>query len=123
MSKTNFHHVRDFHARFGVAPNANLLDQRESFLREEAAETYEAIANLRNAQTPGQQKQAKAHLLKELVDVLYVTYGFIDLLGLDADKAFAEVQRSNMSKTPNAEPGGKVQKGLHYSPANMEQFV
>lgn len=37
-------------------------------------------------------------LAKECVDLLYVTYGLLHRLGVDADQLFAEVNANNMSK-------------------------
>lgn len=117
---TNFARVQEFHNSFDPQPLPleHLLPRRLSFLLEEVREVTEASEAL--AAAP-QNKQAKAHLVKELVDVLYITYGTLELLRVDADAAFAEVHRSNMSKTPN--PHGKAIKGEAYQPAQMEQFV
>lgn len=62
-----------------------------------------------------------------LTDILYVTYGAGHAFGIDLDKCFAEVQRSNMSKFgPNGEvyknDAGKVMKGPNYSEPNLAQF-
>jgi len=40
----------------------------------------------------------KERLLKELCDVLYVTYGFAATFGLNINEAFNRVHASNMSK-------------------------
>lgn len=37
-------------------------------------------------------------LAKECIDLLYVTYGLLHRLGVDADQLFAEVNANNMSK-------------------------
>lgn len=37
-------------------------------------------------------------LAKECIDLLYVTYGMLHRLGVDADQLFAEVDANNMSK-------------------------
>lgn len=37
-------------------------------------------------------------LAKECIDLLYVTYGMLHRLGVDADQLFAEVNANNMSK-------------------------
>ena len=54
-----------------------------------------------------------------LTDILYVTYGAGHAFGVDLDKCFDEVQRSNMSKLgedgqPIYREDGKVMKGPHY---------
>ena len=40
-----------------------------------------------------------APLAHELADLLYVTYGALGTLGVDADAVFAEVHRANLAKT------------------------
>lgn len=119
---SNFARIKQFHERFdptGASESLdNLLTRRLAYIAEEVRETNEATEALRHSPTDA---TAKANLVKELVDVLHVTYGFLHLLGVDADAAFTEVHRSNMSKTPN--PQGKAIKGPDYTPANMEQFV
>ena len=62
-----------------------------------------------------------------LTDLLYVVYGAGHSFGIDLDKCFAEVQRSNMSKLDNdGKPiyneNGKVMKGPNYSKPNLKQF-
>lgn len=129
---SNFALIKQFHERFdpaGVGESLDdLLPRRLAYLMEEVQEAAEAADNLFAATDPEQPKQTeevlrecKAHLVKELVDILQVTYGFLHLLEVDADAAFAEVHRSNMSKTPN--PQGKAIKGEDYTKAEMEQFV
>ena len=62
-----------------------------------------------------------------LTDILYVTYGAGHSFGIDLDKCFTEVQRSNMSKlgedgNPIYNENGKVMKGPNYSKPNLKQF-
>ena len=63
-----------------------------------------------------------------LTDILYVTYGAGHAFGIDLDKCFDEVQRSNMSKLgedgkPIYNEQGKVMKGPKYFQPNLEQFI
>ena len=63
-----------------------------------------------------------------LTDILYVTYGAGHAFGIDLDKCFAEVQRSNLSKLdidgkPIYNESGKVLKGPNYSKPNLKQFL
>ena len=63
-----------------------------------------------------------------LTDVLYVTYGAGHAYGINLDKCFAEVQRSNMSKLgqdgkPIYNEKGKVMKGPNYFEPNLKQFL
>jgi predicted HAD superfamily Cof-like phosphohydrolase len=73
--------------------------------------------------------QDRVNTLKELCDVLVVTLGAIHSFGADAEGAWQEVIRSNMSKI-DPETGrvlkredGKVLKPASYSPANLDSFV
>ena len=63
-----------------------------------------------------------------LTDLLYVTYGAGHAFGIDLDKCFTEVQRSNMSKLgedgkPIYNEDGKVMKGPNFSKPNLKQFI
>ena len=63
-----------------------------------------------------------------MTDILYVTYGAGYAYGVDLDKCFKEVQRSNMSKLgkdgkPIYNDKGKVMKGPNYFPPNLKPFV
>ncbi len=120
---TNFALIQAFHQRFDPVNEhgealESLLTRRMAYITEEVREAAAATEALRTNPT---NPQAKANLAKELTDILHVTYGYLHLLNIDADAAFAEVHRSNMSKTPN--PQGKAIKGETYTPANMEKFV
>ena len=63
-----------------------------------------------------------------LTDILYVTYGAGHAFGIDLDKCFEEVQKSNMSKLDeNGKPIynelGKVMKGPNYFKPDLLKFV
>ena len=63
-----------------------------------------------------------------LSDILYVVYGMAHAFGIDIDKCFEEVHRSNMSKLgedgkPIYNEKGKVMKGPKYFEPNLKQFV
>jgi len=77
-------------------------------MTEELAELVEAM-----------QKQDYMNVAKECADLLYVVYGTAFEYGLPIDEVFAEVHRSNMSKTPALDKGGKVTKGDNYEPADV----
>lgn len=123
----NFDLIKEFHQRFDpqneAEPIAELLTRRVQYMFEEFKETGEAAEAYLLAQDtdPATLRATKANLVKELIDVLQVTYGFLHLMNVDANAAFAEVHRSNMSKNPN--PGGKAVKGPGYTVAQMERFV
>ena len=61
----------------------------------------------------------KKKLAKELADLLYVVYGTAISFGIDIDRVFEEVHKSNMSKLgddgkPVHRDDGKVMKGPNY---------
>ena len=63
-----------------------------------------------------------------LTDILYVAYGAGHAFGINLDKCFDEVQKSNMSKLGNdGKPiyneKGKVMKGPNYLEPNLKKFV
>ncbi len=78
------------------------------------------------------EKALKDKDLKEvadsLTDILYVTYGAGHAFGIDLDKCFDEVQRSNMSKLdedgkPIYNENGKVMKGPKYFEPDLKKFI
>ncbi len=63
-----------------------------------------------------------------LTDILYVTYGAGHAFGINLDKCFEEVQKSNMSKLDdNGKPiyneHGKVMKGPNYFKPDLTKFI
>ena len=121
---SNFDNVGTFMKIFGQEvktkpefPNDKIIQLRYDLIEEELAE-------LQNA--------TKTRNLKEvadaLTDILYVTYGAGHAFGINLDKCFAEVQRSNMSKLgkdgkPIYNEKGKVMKGPKYFEPNLKQFI
>ena len=102
---SNADKVADFHRAIGkilpaapTVPAAAELAFRLTLLREEMAEVQEAAGELK-AKLPHADVAEVFPLAHELVDLLYVAYGALQALGVDADLAFAEVHRANMHKT------------------------
>jgi predicted HAD superfamily Cof-like phosphohydrolase len=121
---SNFSSVKKFMETFGQEvknkaefPNEKIQDLRVSLIDEELSELKEAIKN----------KDIK-EVADALTDILYVTYGAGHAFGIDLDKCFDEVQRSNMSKLDeNGKPifneQGKVLKGPNYFKPNLDKFI
>ena len=121
---SNFSSVKKFMETFGQEvkikaefPSEKIQDLRISLIEEEVSELKEAIKN----------KDIK-EVADALTDILYVTYGAGHAFGIDLDKCFDEVQRSNMSKLDeNGKPifneYGKVLKGSNYFKPNLEKFI
>lgn len=121
---TNFEKVKFFMEVFGqevkrtpAIPKPKVLRLRKRLIREEWKEARDAIA-----------EKDIAHIAKELADMLVVVYGAFADYGINADEAFAEVMRSNMSKCgPNGKPiyreDGKILKGPNYQEADMKAVL
>ena len=105
--------VKDFHTKFGcdVAEHPNpvgvddaLLLLRSRLILDETAEFVTAAS-----------KHDFVEMIDALCDLLYVVYGTAVVLGVDLEPVFAEVQRSNMTKTGGGkDAGGKVLKGENF---------
>ena len=121
---SNFSSVKKFMETFGqeVKISANFPDEKIQKLRIDLIE--EELAELREAI----EKKDIKEVADALTDILYVTYGAGHAFGIDLDKCFDEVQRSNMSKLDNnGKPifneNGKVLKGPNYFEPNLEKFL
>ena len=76
----------------------------------------------------GMKTKNLTEVADSLTDILYVTYGAGIAFGIDLDKCFNEVQRSNMSKLgedgkPIYNEHGKVMKGPKYFQPNLKKFL
>ena len=121
---TNFEKVGLFMKTFGqeVKKKPSLSSDkinnlRISLINEELEEFKHAIRN-------NDLKEAA----DALTDILYVTYGAGHAFGVDLDKCFDEVQRSNMSKLgedgkPIYNENGKVMKGPKYFKPDLGKFI
>lgn len=105
LTESNAQKVQAFHAAISSpypqrpqVPNAPLLSLRLTLLREEMQEVEAEFQHL-NAHLDTATPADLAPLAHELADLLYVTYGALGALGVDADAMFAEVHRANLSKT------------------------
>lgn len=109
--------VKEFHKKFHapVANKPTLIDSDRSEHR------YQLIQDEVKEYQAGVKNADLENVAKELVDILYATYGAILEHGLqdDIDAIFAEVHRSNMSKDYHEY---KMVKGSHYTKADLSQF-
>lgn len=110
--------VAEFHKKLGSpvlqAPSLIPKDRsnfRHRLMSEEVAEYKDGV-----------EKGDLENIAKELVDILYTTYGSILEHGLQdkIEDIFAEVHRSNMSKDYNE---FKATKGKDYSPADIKTIL
>jgi predicted HAD superfamily Cof-like phosphohydrolase len=120
---SNFLSVKKFMQTFGQEvkdkcelPNEKIVQLRYELIKEELEELNQAIKD----------KDIK-EIADALTDILYVTYGAGHAFGVDLDKCFDEVQKSNMSKlgtdgNPIYNESGKVMKGPNYFKPDLNKF-
>ena len=97
--------------------NDNINSLRLSLIQEELDELTKAI-----------NENDVLEVADALTDILYVTYGAGHAFGINLDKCFDEVQKSNMSKLgkdgkPIYNESGKVMKGPNYFKPNLSKFL
>ena len=121
---SNFNKVRTFMETFGQEvktkpslSNEKINKLRYDLIKEELDELSEAIKN-----------KDLLEVADALTDILYVTYGAGHAFGIDLDKCFDEVQKSNMSKLgedgrPIYNESGKVMKGPAYFKPNLNKLI
>ena len=124
---TNFEMVKEFHRVYGQELNEKLNQDainKFKYLRLDLIK--EEFTEIQKEFWPS--RVDPVNLAKELTDLLYVVYGAGATFGIDLDKCFAEVHRSNMSKLgedgkPIYREDGKVLKGPNYKPADLTTIV
>ena len=121
---SNFNDVKNFMDIYGQEvktkpsfPSEKIVQLRYDLINEELDELSVAIKD-----------KDIVEVADALTDLLYVVYGAGHAFGINLDKCFAEVQRSNMSKLsedgkPIYNENGKVMKGPNYSKPNLKQFL
>ena len=121
---SNFDDVRIFMQTFGQEvkikaefPKEKIAKLRYDLIKEELNELQNAV-----------KTKNLIEIADALTDILYVTYGAGHAYGIDLDKCFSEVQKSNMSKLnedgkPIYNENGKVMKGPKYFEPNLKQFI
>ncbi len=121
---SNFFKVKEFMQKFKQEvkskpsfPDDNIIKLRINLIKEELLELEEALSEKNIEETAD-----------ALTDILYVTYGAGHAFGIDLDKCFDEVQKSNMSKldkfgNPIYNEQGKVMKGPLYFKPNFKKIL
>ena len=121
---TNFDRVKKFMETFGQEvktkpefPSEKIVKLRYDLIKEELDEFEQAL-----------KEQNLKEVADSLTDILYVTYGAGHAFGINLDKCFDEVQKSNMSKLgddgkPIYNKDGKVMKGPKYFQPNLSKFL
>jgi len=107
MSNNMVKDIHDMHQKFGVhdwivKKNSEgdreslqkFLDFRMDFIEEEFNETLKAVHSDRNPE----------EVVDGLIDIIVVALGTLDAFGVDAQKAWDEVHKANMSKEAGIKP-------------------
>ena len=121
---TNFEKVGLFMSTFGqeVKKKSELSSEKINSLR------LSLIQEELDELTKAMKENDILEVADALTDILYVTYGAGHAFGIDLDKCFDEVQRSNMSKLskdgkPIYNEHGKVMKGPDYFKPNLSRYI
>ena len=121
---TNFEKVGKFMRTFGqeVKTKPGFSNDKINKLRIDLID--EELNELKDAM----EKKNLKEIADALTDILYVTYGAGHAFGVNLDKCFDEVQRSNMSKLgqdgkPIYNEAGKVMKGPSYFKPDLSKFI
>ena len=121
---SNFNKVKTFMNTYGqevkeraTFPENKIVQLRIDLIEEELNELKEAVKN-----------NDIVEVADALTDILYVTYWAGHSFGVDLDKCFDEVQRSNMSKLgvdgkPIYNESGKVMKGPDYFAPDLKKII
>ena len=121
---TNFQKVKIFMETFGQEVKSQpsfssekINNLRYNLIKEELDELKKAMDN-----------KDLLEVAYALTDILYVTYGAGIAFGINLDKCFDQVQKSNMSKLgddgkPIYNKAGKVMKGPNYFKPDLSKFV
>ena len=121
---SNFDDVKTFMQTFGQEVKIKAEFPEEKIVKLRYHLIKEELSELQNAMKTKNLKE----IADALTDILYVTYGAGHAYGIDLDKCFKEVQKSNMSKLgedgkPIYNEKGKVMKGSKYFEPNLRQFI
>ena len=121
---SNFNKVKTFMETFGqeVKTKPSFSTDKINSLR------YDLIKEELEELKVAMENNDLLEVADALTDILYVTYGAGHAFGIDLDKCFDEVQKSNMSKLaedgkPIYNDSGKVMKGPRYFKPDLTKFV
>lgn len=122
--------VREFHEKFGhhrqaidtIYP-ADIVKLREKLIKEEAEEFSEACHSGPNLRSKDWIAVDTVEVADALADLLYVVFGAAITFGIPIGKVFAEVHRSNMTKSLDKNKLGKTVKGPNYQPPNLKPIL
>ena len=117
-----FNMVKEFHIKYGHHISSepqrhDTVPERVFYLRDKLIE--EEFHEFEDAQT-------REEVADALADLLYVVFGTAVSYGIPIDEVFAEVHRSNMTKSMNKDEKsipGKTLKGDSYEPPQIAAIL
>jgi NTP pyrophosphatase (non-canonical NTP hydrolase) len=122
MNQSNFEKVVDFNVQFGVLESRNLVP-KPNILNEDP-KTVEFCLKLIREEMKELEDAVKEKNMIETVDalgdILYVVYGMMARLGIDADYAFKLIHENNMSKLCQNED--EARRTVQYYEENKEKL-
>lgn len=115
--------VKDFHEMFGVEAPARMTFPQPEVVMLRARLMQEELNEWAVSMQEGDYKNA----IKELADLLYVTFGTAVSMGVDIQPFFDEVHISNTTKLwpdgmVHKDAGGKVLKSPMYKKADISKI-
>lgn len=116
-----------FQLQAGLSPQS--LRLQATLIAEEAKEVAEAVKELdERLGHQNDHKLRKAHLLKELGDLVYVCYQMAAAFGWDLSESCTRIHSSNLSKLgkdgmPIRREDGKILKGPNYYEPDLSDLV
>jgi predicted HAD superfamily Cof-like phosphohydrolase len=121
-------HVKGFHERYGlpISKKPRFLHGKQLLLRvtlleEELKELFDEFGLMEDQEDDSDRY---CQISKEMVDVIYVILGMAVEMGIDIDRAWDEVHRSNMTKSVGEKrDDGKQLKGDKYRKPNLKRAL
>lgn len=124
--------VREFHVKYGhliydapMIPNDKIIELRYKLIEEEMSETLGVLRELMNDPTKGSTDDLVS-LADGIADSIVVLLGTALSFGIPIDKVFAEVHRSNMTKSMLKDEKsikGKTLKGGDFEPPRIREIL
>lgn len=117
-----------FHAALGDERGRGNANLRKTLHGEEHEELIDALDECLFWTDTNEEPDARAHLARELADVVYVAFGTAHAFDIDLDAALAEIHRAAMSKLigpglPIVREDGKILKPPGFVPPDMTEAV
>lgn len=119
--------LKQFHEKYGhhifdtYKVPTEVINLRMGLIDEEVND--ELLASLNELAVTKDYFKSMVEISDAVADSLYVIFGTCVSLGIPIDEIFAEVHRSNMSKSDKKNSIGKTMKGDNYKPPQIEKIL